>query len=60
MMKLMPAVQQMLAPTLVGFGLKSDDLMSLAMQLQTIDEPSIKEDTAKLLRAAQGDLSDFE
>jgi len=61
MVKLLPALQTMLEPTLTEFGFKSDELMTVAMQLQGFGaaDPTIAADTAKLMKAASGDLSDF-
>ena len=61
MMMLLPAVQQMLGPVLSEYGFAADDLMTVAAQLQSfgMTDPSITADTTKLMRAAQGDLSDF-
>ena len=58
---LLPAVQQILAPTLKEHGYAQDDLMTLAATLSGFggEDPSIAADTAKLMKAAQGDLSDF-
>jgi len=58
MMKLMPAVSRMLGPTLTEFGFGADDLMPVAMQLQAFDEPSIKADVSKLMKAVtEGDVT---
>lgn len=61
MVKLMPAVQAMLAPALVEFGYAADDLMTVATQLMAFgaEDASIAADTSKLMKAVQGDLSDF-
>ena len=61
MVKLMPAVSDILAPVLEDSGYGKDDLMTVAMQLQGFasEDPSIGVDTMKLIKAAQGDLSDF-
>lgn len=61
MTKLLPAVQTMLAPTLKEFGYKADDLMTVASSLLGFgaSDPTIGADTMKLMKAAQGDLSDF-
>jgi len=59
MVKLMPAVQKMLAPALVAAGYKESDLMMVAMQIQAFSgaDASIAADTAILMSAMQGDLS---
>ena len=56
MMKMMPAVQQMLEPVLEG-----RDLMSVGMQMQAFgaEDPTIAADVGKLMKAVQGDLSDL-
>ena len=56
MMKLMPAVQQMLEPVLEG-----RDLMSVGMQMQAFgaEDPTIAADVGKLMKAVQGDLTDL-
>ena len=59
MIKLMPACQELLAPTLKEYGFGTEELMSAALQLQTFDDASIKTDVAKLMKAMQGDFSDF-
>jgi len=62
MMKLMPAVQELLATPLKEAGYSADDLMSLMMQIKSFEasDPTIKADTDKLMKAVQGDLSGFE
>ena len=58
MVKLMPAVSKMLTPVLKEFGFGTDDLMTVAMQLQAFDEPSIKADVGLLMKAVtEGDVS---
>ena len=43
---------------LAEYGFGADDLMTVAMQLQAFDEPSIKADVAKLMKAVtEGDVS---
>jgi len=62
MMKLMPAVQEILKPTVEAAGYKADDLMTLMMQVQSLgtQDPSIAADVAKVMAAVtQGDLSGF-
>ena len=61
MMKLLPLVQKLMGPALAAHGFQENELMSVAMQMQTCaaDDPSIGRDTLKLMKAAQGDLSDF-
>ena len=61
MVKLMPVVSEILAPVLDDHGYAKDDLMTVAMQLQgfAAEDPSIGVDTMKLIKAVQGDLSDF-
>ena len=61
MMKLMPAVQGMMGTALQEFGFGPDDLMTVATQLMSLgpQDPFIAEGTAKLMKAVQGDLSDF-
>ena len=58
MMKLMPAVQKMMGGALAEHGFGADDLMTVAMQLQAFEEPSIKADVGKLMKAVmEGDVS---
>ena len=59
MVKLMPAVQRMVGPALVEAGFGADDLMTVSMQIQAFGaaDASIAADTAKLMKAVQGDLS---
>lgn len=59
--KLIPAVQKIMGPTLEEAGYGSDELMSVAMQIQAFapDDPSIAADVGKLMKAVQGDLSDL-
>ena len=54
-------LQGMLAPTLKEYGFAAEDLMSVATQLMGFGgaDPTIAADTSKLMKAAQGDLSDF-
>jgi len=61
MMKLMPVLQELLAPTLKEYGYAADDLMTVASSLMAFgaSDPTIMADTEKLMKAAQGDLSDF-
>eukprot|EP00418_Pyrodinium_bahamense_P076056 CAMPEP_0179064754 /NCGR_PEP_ID=MMETSP0796-20121207/28107_1 /TAXON_ID=73915 /ORGANISM="Pyrodinium bahamense, Strain pbaha01" /LENGTH=330 /DNA_ID=CAMNT_0020761703 /DNA_START=56 /DNA_END=1048 /DNA_ORIENTATION=- len=61
MMKLMPAVQKMMGGTLQEYGFGPNDLMSVTMQVQAFgaEDPSITADTAKLMKAVSGDLSDL-
>jgi len=61
MMKLMPAIQKMLGGTLKEAGFGEGDLMSVMMQIQAFGaaDPTIKADTDKLMKAVQGDLSEF-
>ena len=61
MVKLMPVVSEILAPVLDDHGYAKDDLMTVAMQLQgfAAEDPTIGVDTMKLIKAVQGDLSDF-
>jgi FKBP-type peptidyl-prolyl cis-trans isomerase FklB len=61
MIKLMPAVQKLLGPTLEEYGFKEDELMTVAASLMGFGatDPTIADDTGKLMRAAQGDLSAF-
>jgi hypothetical protein len=56
-----PQLQTILEPTLTEFGFKPDELITVAMQLQGFGaaDPTIAADTAKLMKAASGDLSDF-
>lgn len=54
----MPAVQKMMGSALAEYGFGENDLMSVAMQLQAFDEPSIKADVSKLMKAVtEGDVS---
>ena len=59
MMQLLPKVQQLMAPALTEHGFKADELMSVVMKIQACaaDDPSIAQDTMKLMKAAQGDIS---
>ena len=59
MMQLLPKVQQLVAPALTEHGFKPDELMSVVMKIQACaaDDPSIAQDTMKLMKAAQGDIS---
>ena len=61
MMKLLPLVQKLIGPALEAHGFKATELMAVAMQMQgcAAEDPSIGRDTMKLMKAAQGDLSDF-
>jgi hypothetical protein len=61
MMKLMPAVQEMLAEPMKAAGYGADDLMNVMMQIKSFegDDPTIAADTEKLMKAVQGDLSGF-
>ncbi len=61
MMLLLPAVQQMLAPVMKEYGFQADDLMTIAAQLQGfgMEDPTITADTMKLMKAAQGDVSEL-
>jgi len=61
MMKLMPAVQTMMGSTLKEYGFGPNDLLSVTMQIQAFgpEDPSIAADTAKLMKAVQGDLTDL-
>jgi len=56
MMKLMPAVQEMLTPVLEG-----RELMSVGMEMQAFaaEDASIAADVGKLMKAMQGDISDL-
>ena len=55
--QLMPAVQKMMGSALAEYGFGENDLMSVAMQLQAFDEPSIKADVSKLMKAVtEGDV----
>ena len=51
----------MLGPTLKEYGFAPSELMAVGTQLMAFGaaDPSIAADTAKLMKAAQGDLSDF-
>jgi len=62
MVKLMPAVQEIVGPAVQAAGLGGQDLMTLMMQVQAFgaQDASIKADTEKLMKAVQGDLSAFE
>ena len=61
MIRLLPKVQQLMAPALEAHGFKADELMSVVMKIQACaaDDPSIAADTMKLMKAAQGDISDL-
>ena len=61
MMKLMPAVQEMMTEPMTAAGFGPDDLMSVMMQIKSFEgeDPTIAADTEKLMKAVQGDLSGF-
>jgi len=61
MMKLMPAVQEMVGGTLQEYGYTAADLMSVTMQIQAFgaQDKSIADDVGKLMKAAQGDFEDL-
>jgi len=61
MMKLMPAVQEMMADTLKDAGYAATDLMSVITQIMAFgpSDPTIQAGTETLMKAAQGDLSGF-
>lgn len=61
MMKLMPAVGSMMSGTLTEYGFGPNDLMAVTMQIQAFgpEDPSIAADTAKLMKAVQGDFADI-
>jgi hypothetical protein len=61
MMKLMPAIQTLLADTLKEFGFGAGDLMTATMQIQAFapEDPSIAADIGKIMKAVQGDLKEL-
>mmetsp|Transcript_128396 Transcript_128396/g.411563 ORF Transcript_128396/g.411563 Transcript_128396/m.411563 type:complete len:344 (-) Transcript_128396:63-1094(-) len=61
MMKLMPAVQEMMGGTLKEYGYTPNDLMTVTMQIQALgsQDPSIAADVGKLMKAVQGDFSEL-
>eukprot|EP00933_Yihiella_yeosuensis_P014293 TRINITY_DN12863_c2_g1_i1.p1 TRINITY_DN12863_c2_g1~~TRINITY_DN12863_c2_g1_i1.p1 ORF type:complete len:349 (-),score=121.95 TRINITY_DN12863_c2_g1_i1:147-1193(-) len=61
MMKLMPAVSAMMAEPLKEHGFGPNDLLNVMMQVQAFgsEDESIAADTAKLMKAVQGDVSDL-
>lgn len=61
MMKLMPVVQEMMGDALAEYGFAKGDLMTVFPQIQKFaaEDPSIAADVGKLMKAVQGDLSDF-
>ena len=61
MVKLMPVVQELMGGTLQEAGFSTSDLMTVMMQIQACgaEDATIAADTAKLMKAVQGDLSDF-
>ena len=61
MLQLLPKVQQLMAPALTEHGFKADELMSVVMKIQACaaDDPTIAADTMKLMKAAQGDISEL-
>eukprot|EP00929_Paragymnodinium_shiwhaense_P115736 TRINITY_DN847_c1_g1_i1.p1 TRINITY_DN847_c1_g1~~TRINITY_DN847_c1_g1_i1.p1 ORF type:complete len:332 (-),score=107.76 TRINITY_DN847_c1_g1_i1:85-1080(-) len=61
MMKLMPAVQQMMGSTIQEYGFGPNDLMAVTMQVQAFgtEDPTIAEDSAKLMKAVSGDFGDL-
>ena len=61
MMAMMPVIQTMLGPVLKEYGFAADELMTVATQLMGFGgaDASIAADTSKLMKAAQGDLSDL-
>jgi FKBP-type peptidyl-prolyl cis-trans isomerase FklB len=61
MVQLLPAVQKILTPALRKAGFGPDELMGVAMQIQAFgpEDATIATDTAKLMKAVQGDLSEL-
>ena len=61
MFKIYPAVQEMMAVPLREYGFKPEGLMEAMYQIKAfeLEDPSIAADTAKLVRAITGDMSDF-
>jgi len=61
MMKLMPAVQEMMGGALAEYGYGPGDLLTVTMQIQAFGaaDPTIAADVAKLMKAVQGDLGDL-
>eukprot|EP00421_Protoceratium_reticulatum_P071445 CAMPEP_0168408094 /NCGR_PEP_ID=MMETSP0228-20121227/26496_1 /TAXON_ID=133427 /ORGANISM="Protoceratium reticulatum, Strain CCCM 535 (=CCMP 1889)" /LENGTH=340 /DNA_ID=CAMNT_0008421775 /DNA_START=77 /DNA_END=1099 /DNA_ORIENTATION=+ len=61
MMKLMPAVQEMMGATLQNYGFQASDTMTVVMQVQAFgaEDPSIAADVGKLMKAVQGDLTEL-
>jgi len=61
LMKLTPAIQEMMAPVLKEYGFKDGDLMTVATKVQSfaVEDPSIAADVQKLMKAASGDLGDL-
>jgi len=61
MIQLLPAVQKILTPALKASGFGPDELMGVAMQIQAFgpEDATIATDTAKLMKAVQGDLSEL-
>jgi hypothetical protein len=61
MMKLMPAVQTMMAGTIQEYGFGESDMMNVVMQVQAFGpkDPSIAADSAKLMKAVSGDFGDL-
>ena len=59
MMKLAPAVQEMMGPALKEYGYEAEELLSVAMQVQMLgtEDPTIGADVGKLMKAVQGDIS---
>ena len=59
MMKLAPAVQEMMGPALKEYGYEAEELLSVAMQVQMLgtEDPTIGADVGKLMKADQGDIS---
>jgi FKBP-type peptidyl-prolyl cis-trans isomerase FklB len=61
MMKLMPAIQEMLGSTMTEYGFGPNDLMQVTMQIQAFapEDPSIAADIGKVMKAVQGDVKDL-
>eukprot|EP00927_Polykrikos_kofoidii_P000374 TRINITY_DN10135_c0_g1_i1.p1 TRINITY_DN10135_c0_g1~~TRINITY_DN10135_c0_g1_i1.p1 ORF type:complete len:293 (-),score=70.72 TRINITY_DN10135_c0_g1_i1:141-1019(-) len=61
MMKLLPAVQAMMGSTLQEYGFGPNDTMKVVMQVQGFgpQDPTIATDSAKLMKAVQGDFGDL-
>jgi len=61
MMKLLPAVQGMMAGTMKEYGFGPSDTLKVVMQVKAFgsEDPTIETDSGKLMKAVQGDFGDL-